>query len=87
MLLTREERLSLLSEATLESVNSNEVLLRDHHSKRLIVVTSTAEKNLFCSLCVTDAVRQRYGRTCPGFAKCLAHGSHRENGDADKAES
>lgn len=83
-LLSRQERMSLLSEAVLESITPAEVLLRDRSSGRIIVVTSVSEKNLFCSLCKTDVVRRKYGKSCPGFAKCLVHGRHRGNGDTDK---
>ncbi len=78
-LLSKRERDALLSVAILESITPNEVLLRDRESQRLIVVTSVEEGRLFCTLCKTDAVRERYGRTCPQFAKCLLNGEHQED--------
>jgi hypothetical protein len=75
-LLTRHERRDILQEAILESITPSEVLLRDSKSNRMVVVTSKDEKGLFCSLCKSDLVRQRYGANCPGFAKCALKGKH-----------
>ena len=76
-LLSKNERQRILQDAILESITPNEVLLRDRSSRRLVVVTSTNEENLFCSLCKSETVRKELGKTCPEFAKCALKGKHR----------
>jgi len=75
-LLSKKERREFLPQAVLESITPNEVLLRDKSTGRLVVVTSIDEKNLFCSLCQSELVREEFGRECPRFAKCAARGKH-----------
>jgi hypothetical protein len=69
-LLTKTERVRILQDAILESITPSDVLLRDRISLRLVVITSTAEKKLFCSLCKNDDIRSELGKTCPQFAEC-----------------
>src|SRR5512144_2787327 len=75
-LLSHKERRKLLQNAILESITPSEVLLRERTSGRLIVVTSSDEKGLFCALCKSDLVREHYGKECPLFAQCLGKGAH-----------
>jgi hypothetical protein len=80
ILLSEQEKKDILASAILESVSNDEILLRDTGSKRLIVVTDRHQKNLFCALCKTEVVKERYGRTCPDFAKCILTQGHKSNG-------
>jgi hypothetical protein len=84
-LLTRQERKTILASAKLEDITPEEVLLRDTKSGRTIVVTSTDEKNLFCSLCASDRVHREFGKKCPKFARCAIHGRHMGKIDPDES--
>lgn len=71
--LTADERAHALSEARLESMTHDEILLRDDHSKRLIVITAVGMADIYCDVCDHDSgVRHSFGRACPRFAECVA---------------
>jgi hypothetical protein len=76
-LLSEDEKKDALAHATLESISGDEILLRDVATNRLIVITEKNQKNLFCDLCKNELIRERYGKTCPDFAKCALQGEHR----------
>ena len=77
--LSREDRRNILQTAVLEHLSSDEVLLRDPASRRLVVVRSAAEdKGLFCDLCRTSMTKHRYGKTCPDFANCVYRDEHKK---------
>lgn len=82
-LLSMSEKKEALATATLESISNDEILLRDVKSGRLIVITDKNQKNLFCALCKSELVHERYGQTCPDFAECALAGEHRarKNGE------
>jgi hypothetical protein len=69
-LLSEFEKKGLLQDATLESISPDEVLVRDVKSMRPIVITSTDEPNLFCTLCKDEKIRRLYGKACTDFAVC-----------------
>jgi hypothetical protein len=74
-LLSKRERDEVLASAVPESITPEEILLRDHRTQRLIIITSVDEGHLFCSLCSNDEVRRSLGKTCPEFATCLGRGT------------
>jgi hypothetical protein len=85
-LLSDNEKREILQDATLESITPDEVLVRDVKSMRPVVITSTDEPNLFCTLCKTEKIRQLYGKACASFARCAFKKNGVENG-AERKDS
>lgn len=81
-LLSKEEMRRIIKDVFLESIDNDEVLLRDRSSMRLVVVIGVGDgKNLYCNLCKNEISQERYGADCPEFAKCILEGTHRTNED------